>query len=279
LDGVDEVNTQPLEGKLRFGLDVVATLAALGGCVFLVWLNWGRLFPPERPVPKAQVSLLGATLRGSSTSPVVLIEYSDYMCPFCARFEVDVLPQLAIRYIDTGRVQWAFKHHPLERLHPGATKTAEAALCAGREGKFWPMHAALFQNPKGLDQSRLIALARTLDVNEEAFVGCLAGQVSEQVKKDVAEAEALGLSGTPAFLVGRRLVDGTVRPVAVVDGARPLADFERAISRALRPQWSTRAVLAGGGAIMFVALWLGLRRRRFRRTWTNERRQHNEDAA
>ena len=272
------MSTKTSGGKVRFCLDVVATLAAVSGCVFLFWLNWDKFFPPEPPVPGAPVSLEGATLRGDPSAPVVLIEYSDYMCPFCARFETDVLPELARRYIDAGRVQLAFKHHPIERLHPGATKAAEAALCAGREGKFWEMHEALFRQPKGLDESRLMAIARELGVNDETFGSCLEGEVSEQVRADVGEAEALGLSGTPAFLVGRRLTDGTVKVVAVVNGARPVADFERAINRALRSPWWTKAILAGG-AVTVAALWLGLRRRGSREKDGTERRRIDDESA
>lgn len=247
---------------VRFWLDLVATLAAVSGCVLLVWLNWNTFFPPEPRLPQAPVSLEAATLRGDPAAPVVVIEYSDFMCPFCARFEAEVLPELARRHIDTGRVQWAFRHNPLERLHPGATKAAEAALCAGREGRFWEMHAALFQEPEGLDESRLIAVGRELGLDEETFGRCLrAGEVSEQVRLDIAQAEALELSGTPAFLVGRRLENGTVKVVAVVNGARPVADFEKAISRALQPESWTRAILIGGGIVVVVALWLGLSRR------------------
>lgn len=252
-------------GSINLLLDVVATLAAVTGCVFLAWLNWDKFFPPNPKAPEMPVSMAGATLRGDDGAPVVLIEYSDYMCPYCARFETDVLPVLALQYIDTARVQLVFKHHPLERLHRGATKAAEAALCAGRQGKFWNMHEALFRQPKGLDDSRLIALAREIGVGDHDFERCLAGEVSAQVMADVAEAETLGLSGTPAFLIGRRLADGTVRAIAVVDGARPVADFERAIKQALRPPWLTSAILTGGGVITILAVGLGARWLRVRR--------------
>ena len=162
-------------GSINLLLDVVATVAAVTGCVLLAWLNWDKFFPPKPKVPEMPVSIAGATLRGDDAAPVVLIEYSDYMCPYCARFETDVLPPLALQYIDTGRLQLAFKQHPLERLHRGATKAAEAALCAGRQGKFWEMHEALFRQPKGLDESRLIALARDLGVRDRDFERCLAG--------------------------------------------------------------------------------------------------------
>lgn len=260
-------------GIFRLWLDLAATLAAVSGCAVLLWLNWSTFFPPRARLPEAPVSLEGASLRGDPTAPVVVIEFSDFMCPFCARFEAEVLPELASRHIDTGRVQWAFRHHPIERLHPGATMAAVSALCAGRQDKFWEMHSALFQNPTDQSEARLIATARELGLNGDSFARCLlAEEAADQVKLDVAEAEALGLTGTPAFLVGRRLKDGTVRVVSVVNGARPIAEFDRAIGRAGRPEWSIPAILTGGGAIGLLAVHI-IRRMRVRRVGvkTNER--------
>jgi len=118
---------------------------------------------------------------------------------------------------------------------------------------------------KGLDESRLIGLARDLGMRDRDFERCLAGEVSAQVSADIAEAKALGLSGTPTFLIGRRLADGTVRAVAVVDGARPAADFERAINQALRPPWLFSTILAAGGVVTILAVGLGAKWRSVRR--------------
>jgi predicted DsbA family dithiol-disulfide isomerase len=181
---------------------------------FLVWLNWTHLFPPSPKVPSEPVSLEGATLLGEATAPVVLIEFTDYLCPFCAKFEEDTLPELNRLYIETGRVQLALRHHPLEQLHPGSTKASEAALC-GQQQKFWEMHAALFRQKAGLEESHLTALARDLDMDEDKFSRCLSGERTEQVRRDISEADRLGLSGTPAFLVGRRLSDGAVVPGSI----------------------------------------------------------------
>ena len=141
------MSTKIQRGHINLGLDIVATLAAVAGCVVLAWQNWDKIFPTAAPVAETPVSVAGASLRGDNAAPVVVIEYSDYMCPYCSKFENEVLPALTGQYIHSGRVQLALKHHPLERLHPGATKMAEAALCAGRQGKLWEMHEALFRQP------------------------------------------------------------------------------------------------------------------------------------
>lgn len=219
----------------RSWLDLVVTVAILATCVVIVAAHWPKLFPRSRipAVPKASVSLVGATLKGSSSAPVVLIEFSDYVCPFCKRSETEVLPKLAEEYIESGRVQLAFKQHPLEKLHPGATKAAEAALCAGREGKFWQMHAALFSDQKQVDHASLTARATALALDEQSFEACLDGQLAAQVQSDVREAEGLGLSVTPAFLIGRREASGLVKVVTVLTGAQPVQKFKEAFDRAL----------------------------------------------
>jgi hypothetical protein len=132
-------------------VDYSTTAVILATCVFLVWANSNKIWPPGASVPTAPQSLEGAALKGDPKAPVVIIEYSDYQCPFCAKSERETLPELDQKYIGTGQVQLAFRHHPLSRLHPFATQAAEAAVCAGRLGKFWEMHAALFADPKQLD--------------------------------------------------------------------------------------------------------------------------------
>jgi len=255
---------------VRLWMDGVTTVAALAGVAILLWMNWARLFPPPPSVPESPVSLAGATLRGVDTAPVILVEYSDYLCPFCLRFEDDILPTLNQRYIETGRMQLAFKHHPIERIHPGSTLASQAALCAGRQDMFLSMHTALFREGAGLTEGRLVQIAQSKGLDTQEFSQCLFGDVSLQVLRDVKEAEALGLSGTPAFLVGRRLADGTVKVVEVIKGARPAADFEAAIERALAsPGFApSRAplVFVAGGIGTAALVWSWYRRRLVRHT-------------
>lgn len=248
-------------------MDVVATTAAVLGCAILVWLNWSRLAPHRPKLPDRPVSLVGAALRGNDSAPVVIIEFSDYQCPYCARAERDLVPELSSRYISTGKVQLAFRHHPIEQLHPGATRAAAAALCAGREGRFWEMHAALFREPKQMERSALLSRARSLGLDEDRFEQCLGGEVARQLEADAQEADSLGLTGTPAFLVGARQEDGDVEVVAVIRGARPIGDFEAAINEALqgpRPHSHTTAwfVVLIAATIFAVGISLGIKGRR-----------------
>jgi protein-disulfide isomerase len=178
------------------------------------------------------VSLEGATRKGSAAAPVVLIEYTDYRCSFCAKEERDALPEITRKYVDAGQVELAVRHHPLENLHPGATALAVAALCAGQQNRFWEMHQALFENHTDTSEELIMRLAHRLLVDDAKFSACLSTQVRDQVQHDVKEAEQLGLKGTPTFLVGYREVDGRVKVVAVINGAQPVEAFARAFEKA-----------------------------------------------
>ena len=206
----------------------------------------------------------GATLRGSLDAPVVLMEWSDYQCPYCARAEREVLTTIHEKYVMTNRVLFAFRHYPLTKIHPQAAKAAEAALCAGQQGRFWEMHAGLFETPGKLAQSDLIMHAVALKLNKQQFADCLArNSMAGIVDEDAKSAIAFGLTGTPAFLVGRREADGRVRVTAVLKGARPLNDFTQAIEAAessrTRARTSNWVMGIGVAILVFVGLALASR--------------------
>src|SRR3989344_4001132 len=93
---------------------------------------------------KASVDLGGAPVRGSASSAVTVVEFSDFECPFCGRMFTQTLPQLQRDYIDTGKVRFVYKQFPLTSIHKNAQWAAEASLCALEQGKFWEMHDKLF---------------------------------------------------------------------------------------------------------------------------------------
>lgn len=131
----------------------------------------------------------------------------------------------------TGKLRYAFRNWPIESLHNNAFKAAEAAECAGDQGKFWEMHDRLFADPTKLNPPELNAYARTLNLNMGTFQKCLdGGKYSVKVRKDLADGSAAGISGTPAFFIGPTTVDGqTLRASASLTGAKPYAEFKAAI--------------------------------------------------
>jgi len=122
----------------------------------------GRPQPIQPGSAAASVSIAGNLIMGKKDAPVTMIEFSDYQCPFCRRFFETTLPTLKAEYVETGKVRYVFRDFPLDQIHPHARKAAEAAHCAGDQGKYWEMHDLLFQNPQALRVESLKTHARSL---------------------------------------------------------------------------------------------------------------------
>ena len=115
---------------------------------------------PAAPAPlPATIGIGSAPVIGRADARLTIVEFSDFECPFCGRFNRDTFPQLKSEYIDTGKVRYVFRNFPLERIHPRAMKSAEAGACAHLQGKFWPMHDRLFANQQALTEPDLVAHA------------------------------------------------------------------------------------------------------------------------
>jgi protein-disulfide isomerase len=196
-----------------------------------------KLISQPRPaadvLPKDPINISKEPLRGHRNAKVALIEYSDYQCPFCSRFVKDTYPQLDTEYIKTGKLQYVFRDLPLD-FHKQAFKAAEATHCAGEQGKFWEMHDHLFANQKALTPEDLGKHAGTLGLNTSSFQACLeSGRYAADIRKDIAEANSSGATGTPTFLLGTVNRDGTVKVTKKLVGAKPYAEFKAAIDSLL----------------------------------------------
>ena len=122
-----------------------------------------------------------------------------------------------------GKVRLVFRQFPLP-MHPHAPKAAEAALCAQDQGKFWEMHDQLFANQRALDEDKLPDYAKAVGLDEAKFKECLSsGQKQAIIKADTEAGEAAGVSGTPAFFINGRFLNGAV----------PKAEFEKIIDEEL----------------------------------------------
>jgi protein-disulfide isomerase len=186
--------------------------------------------------PPSTLRIAGEPAQGSASARVVLIEFSDYECPYCATYATEVLPQVAAQYIATGKVRYVFRDYPLP-MHANAGRAAEAAHCAGAQGKFWEMHDLLFTNAAALEVDKLPGYAKTLGLDGKAFGACLSsGRFAADIRQDVAEANAAGVNSTPSFFVGLAQPDGSVKLVRRLNGARPFADFRAVIESALQTQ-------------------------------------------
>ncbi len=160
----------------------------------------------ELPQPSARVEVANAPRLGSETAPVQIIEFADYECPYCQQVNGDVR---RLREQFGQQVSFVFKDFPLP-MHPLAVKAAEAARCAGAQGKFWQYHDALFDS-KRLQTSELKRQARELNLDAARFDQCLEnGEQTSAVKKDSQEGLRLGLQGTPSFFINGHFMSGSV---------------------------------------------------------------------
>ncbi|HWP64587.1 MAG TPA: thioredoxin domain-containing protein [Candidatus Limnocylindria bacterium] len=154
--------------------------------------------------PKVEVADGGAPSRGPANAPVTIIEFSDYECPFCKRAEPTV-EQVVAAYPD--KVRLVYRHYPLP-FHKNARPAAEAAMCANAQGKFWEYHEKLWEAP-ALDEATLKKVAGEIGLDQAKFDACLANKEgAAQVDKDMADASAVGVRGTPAFFINGRMLSG-----------------------------------------------------------------------
>jgi protein-disulfide isomerase len=183
------------------------------------------------PPPPDPVSLAGALFAGDERAPVLLLQFSEFQCPYCALFANTTLPVLRERYIRPGKVRMAFRHFPLESIHSLAVKAAESSECAHQVGKFWDMHDALFASPDRLTPASFGQTARRLGLDGGNFDACLDGRMTAKVKQDKQLGVDLGVSGTPTFFLGRVLPDGQLAVARRLSGALPAEVFAEEIDR------------------------------------------------
>jgi protein-disulfide isomerase len=171
---------------------------------------------------------------------VVLVEFADYECPFCARHAQSTAPTIKKELLDSGEIQHVFFNFPLA-MHPRAQKAGEAAECAAQQGHFWEMHERLFEDPRALEVTDLSQRAEDIGLNRETFMACLeSGATAEMVREDLEEGRRLGVNSTPAFFVGTIRPDGSIDLVKRINGAVPFEQFEEAFREVLPTQRAQR---------------------------------------
>ena len=226
------------------------TLLIVGLLVVVAFLG-GRLVTQKRSLPtqpttqptaqapqgEGQAQVLGASdqealvqgatlTKGSPEAPVAIVEFSDYQCPYCARYATTTLKQIGESYGD--KVYYVWRDYPLG-FHPNAIPAALAARCAGGQGKYWEMHDQLFLNQvkwsEQEDPQAIFAeLAQGLGLDTEKLAQCVAKeQDKDQIEADLKLARDLGIRATPTFFInGQKL-----------EGAQPFSEFQALIDQAL----------------------------------------------
>ena len=155
---------------------------------------------------------------GDPGAPLELVMYGDFECPYCAAAQ-SILARVRTRL--GADLRFAFRHLPLESVHPHALRAAQAAEAAAAQDAFWPMHDALYAARGALTDDDLVAHARELGLHADRVAAELAsGTHAERVERDAASAQALGLTSTPAFFVNGKLHTDAYDAGSLVDALR-----------------------------------------------------------
>jgi protein-disulfide isomerase len=195
----------------------------------------GRQTGPVRKVAGVVLQLAEAPIKGKADAKVTVVEFTDYQCPFCAKFHAETRHQIERDYVATGKVRYLVRNFPIASLHKQAFKAAEASGCAREQGKFWEMHERLFANQSALGPTDLRGHADGLGLELEKFQRCLdGGRQGAAIRRDLAEGEKAGVRGTPAFFLGPTDPgESQLRPTTMIVGAQPYAIFRKAIDSLL----------------------------------------------
>ena len=177
----------------------------------------------------------GGLSMGESTAPVTIVEFSDYQCPFCARFYAETFSQIKKAYIDTGKVRFVFRNFPLS-FHPDANGAALTVECTRDQSDTlaWKVHDAIFKSatleadptPSNLS----IILANIAGLNAAQVQNCVnGGDKQALIDQDIADAVAGGVSGTPSFwILGRN------GKAELMQGAMPYETFQKVLDGMLK---------------------------------------------
>lgn len=196
---------------------------------------------PDAPTQAGVVSVDDDPVIGNPDAPVTIVEFSDYECPFCKQFFTATLPQIKKQYIDTGKVKMVFRDFPLPFHDPMSTKESVAANCVRAQGNdeaYFKMHDLMFtkttSNGTGLTDADVTAMAKSLNMDMTKFGACLQDPAqTAEIKKDITDGDAAGVTGTPSFVIGASSKDGKINGQLVV-GAQPLAAFQAVIDPLLK---------------------------------------------
>jgi len=186
--------------------------------------------PSARPVVVNGIDLSGIGYdKGSPLAPIVIVEFSDFGCPYCAEFARATFPAIDSEFVRTGKVY--FKYVPFViGIFPNALQAARASECAGEQSRFWVMYDRLFSAQVEWKRERspdalFAGYAASAGLDKSRFAGCYARAETHPgtMRADDA-AEKLGVRVTPSFIVNGR----------PVEGALPLADFRRLLTNRVR---------------------------------------------
>lgn len=212
-------------------------LIALGVIVLFALIIGPNLFPPEvKEAILHERPNVDDNAMGDPNAPITITEYSDYQCPYCRRFWEDTEQQLADAYVATGQVRFVYRSFGMF-IGAESQAAAEAAYCAGAQGKFWEMHDTIFTNQTGenvgaYSNRKLDAFAESIGLDMDAFNSCMnSNEFASRVLQDGTDGIAAGVQATPSFVISY-VVNGETK-TRLIEGAQGFDAFQAEINAAL----------------------------------------------
>lgn len=202
-----------LQGAFDAGPDVVG-IVPQGADRLLLQMNDQRQVLIVALMPRVQIAIAGAPVKGDPAAPVTIAVFDDFECPYCSR-AVDTLKEVLKKYPE--QVKLVFKNFPLP-MHRYSRTAALAGLAAQKQGKFWPLHDLMFANYQQLNPARIMELAKSLDLDMARFEKDLKDPVLVQrIDSDIQEGKQIGVHGTPTlFINGRRVQQRSVEALSAM---------------------------------------------------------------
>jgi protein-disulfide isomerase len=183
------------------------------------------LLPTQKAPVRYNVPVGNNPSIGPENAPITLIEFGDYECPYCKEWFLETYSQLMSTY--QGKIRFVYRDFPLTGLHANASPAAEAADCAGEQGKYWPFNDKLFGGDLALGSDTYLKYASDLGLDSNQFKNCLdTNKYQDAVEANYSFAYNLGVQSTPTFFING---------LAVV-GAQPFSVFKQIIDQELAGQ-------------------------------------------
>jgi protein-disulfide isomerase len=193
----------------------VAAVIAAAALVYLVMRPKAVSIPANVAVLAADTAGFRGYFLGSDSAPVEVSEYADFQCPACQAFETVQFPSVRQQLIETGQVRWRYRDFPLAQ-HPHSRVASHAAACANDQGKYWELHASLYEHQSEWFGKRDASgsfrdYARTAGLDVPKYDECMqSAKYAGRIQASVDEGTKLGVASTPTFLIGSRLYAGAL---------------------------------------------------------------------
>ena len=222
-------------GRLRAALDILSTLLVIAVACGLLWTMFLRQKPSVSAAGASRITEVEGVIAAADivhargTGQIAVVEFSDFQCPFCAKHAREALPEILNKLADD--IRYIVVNLPLD-IHPYASRAAEVAECASGEGRYWEMHALLFERQKDLPIADYASYGKELGLDAASFESCLhRNEKLAKIHADKALADRLQVKGTPTLFIGRMRGDGGIELRKRINGSVPVELIQMEVAK------------------------------------------------